>query len=231
MRKMIVWLLMLCLAISMAACHISLSGASGERDNDSEKQTEQDPEKSTGGNKEPTLPDSGFFPWGKPNYPEDPFLWITPETTLDELLAVLGEPTEYDNGNLTEPKYEGYVLYGQSGELWFEFEDDGTLREAGFAYEYPGLETWVPQSSDDEYMPSGTEVETAENYVHSIREAYLESMGEPIYEFNNSMNRGWRWALPNGVPIEEVTAKIELIINQEFQFECPVEIYYAVREE
>lgn len=230
MRKLIVWLLVLCLAISMAACHISLSGASGERDNDSEKQTErentdekqteQDSEKSTGGKKETTLPDSGLFPWGKPDYPEDPFLWITPETTLDELLAVLGEPTEYDDGILTEPKYEGYVLYGQSGELWFEFEDDGTLREGGFVYEHPGAIGWRPQEMDERYAPTAEEIQFAREFALELKEIYLEEFGEIRDDFDG---HGWRWDRST----EWMNVKLEVIVNPES--DNPIKIFYYIR--
>ncbi|MBQ4566270.1 MAG: hypothetical protein IJA48_07965 [Oscillospiraceae bacterium] len=217
MRKMIVWLLMLCLAISMAACHISLSGASGERENESEKQTEQDPEKETREKLDSTLPDSGLFPWGKPEYPEDPFLWITPETTLDELIAALGEPTEYDDGILTEPEYEGFILYGNSGELWFEFEDDGTLREGGFVYEHPGAVNWRPQEMDERYVPTAEEIQSAREYALELREVYVEEFGEIRDNFDGY---GWRWDRST----EWENIKLEVIVNPENQH--PVQIYY-----
>ncbi len=152
---------------------------------------------------------------------QDPFLWINERTTEADIISTFGEPIYDNDGSVLV--YEDFPLYGEVGELWFQFRGD-ILGEAGFSNEYPGRKSWKSKEVDDKYTPTAEEQVAAQDYALLLKEIYLSAYGDYMQEIRTDRHYGWRWRLSS----DFYEGKLELLTS--FDDESPIEIYYCLWE-
>ena len=84
-------------------------------------------------------------------------------------------------------------MFGVTGEMTFEFNDDGHFYYVIFSYDYPNSIHWVPEYEDDFYCPSRDELKEAQEIVDVAIKLFTEKYGPYTYYEDES----YIWDLSN----------------------------------
>ena len=125
----------------------------------------------------------------------NPFLECDEKTTKEEIEDLYG--TSY-SGSGQKIRYDEFELFDAEGEMGFRFREvDGrdVIDRMSFSLRYPGYDEWSPEDQYDEYYPSRSEKQDAQEFLDKAIEAFTKKYGEPTQPDDNE----YLWWISDGI--------------------------------